>query len=331
MKVFLTSAYDRSSANYGPSWLRRHARSGLEYLVEQPEQADIILFVEQFQANDLFFRKVHENEYFKRWSQKCLLYHSSDEAVAFCRVITPSNSQRLWGRKNRRTFHYIARHCENETINAAVPGEWNPKFLYSFQGAGYTHVVRRQLMKGRHVDSFILDNGNLTHHTVPSNSRRAFETSFVDVLQASQFVLCPRGIGVCSYRLFETMQMGRVPVIISDDWIPVPDLPWEECSITIKESQIESIPDILQERRKDAQEMGVMARKIWEQYFSPQVSLTQLIRAAEELSHRSYGSRDALLEGRNLLFQPFIKIVCARLLRCLRRGRLPDARFLIDD
>jgi hypothetical protein len=31
---------------------------------------------------------------------------------------------------------------------------------------------------------------------------------------------CPAGIGPATYRLFEAMELGRVPVILSDEWVP---------------------------------------------------------------------------------------------------------------
>ena len=42
---------------------------------------------------------------------------------------------------------------------------------------------------------------------------------FREVLEASKFVLCPRGQGTSSIRLYETLASGRVPVIIADDWV----------------------------------------------------------------------------------------------------------------
>src|SRR2546423_4170060 len=40
-----------------------------------------------------------------------------------------------------------------------------------------------------------------------------------EICKASKFILCSRGVGTSSVRLFDTMRMGRVPVILSDQWL----------------------------------------------------------------------------------------------------------------
>lgn len=320
MKVFLTSAYSVPAPDYGPRWLLGHARGGMEHIVERPEDADVILFVERYQGDDPFYRKIHASDHFKRWPEKCMLYHSSDATVPFCRTITPSNDRRMSGGKSRRTFHYIARYCENEHVNVASDTSSHPKFLYSFQGARMTHAVRSGLLDGKHPDGMMLDNGNLTHHMLTDKERINFEKRYVELIQASLFVLCPRGFGPCSYRLFETMQLGRVPVIISDDWVRVPGVPWEECSLTIPEAEIGSIPDLLNARLADAQEMGAMARRVWESHFSPDVSLRRIVDAAKDLMSRPYGLLERCADGANLLRRPYNGMAIARLLQRLRGG-----------
>jgi hypothetical protein len=77
-------------------------------------------------------------------------------------------------------------------------------------------------------------------------------------------MLSPRGIGPSTYRLFEAMEMGRCPVILSDDWTPPPFIPWEKFSIRLKESQVGDLPRILADAPYEA--LGRAAREAWEQY-----------------------------------------------------------------
>ena len=59
-----------------------------------------------------------------------------------------------------------------------------------------------------------------------------------DFIRRTRFVLCPRGQGVSSIRLFEVMKSGRVPVIISDAFVP-PALQgrtgWTDAAIFVRE------------------------------------------------------------------------------------------------
>ena len=72
-------------------------------------------------------------------------------------------------------------------------------------------------------------------------------------------------------RLFETMQAGRAPVILADDWVE-PDGPaWERFSVRVREEDYESIPARLEALEPEAAAMGRLARRQWEEWFSPPV------------------------------------------------------------
>ena len=121
-----------------------------------------------------------------------------------------------------------------------------------------------------------------------------YEQEYVDVMNKSSFILAPRGFGPCSYRLFESMQLARPPVIISDAWVEIAEVDWKQCSIRIKESDIRHIPAILNERKDEAVEMGRLARENWEKYFSPGVSLHRIAIASRELINHQYSWVDSL-------------------------------------
>ncbi len=47
---------------------------------------------------------------------------------------------------------------------------------------------------------------------------------FIDLTSRSRFTICPRGYGATSYRMYEAMQLGSIPVYISDKHM----LPWRD-------------------------------------------------------------------------------------------------------
>ena len=51
---------------------------------------------------------------------------------------------------------------------------------------------------------------------------------FVELMSRSVFALCPRGYGRTSYRMYEALQLGCIPVYIHDEpWLPYADeLDW---------------------------------------------------------------------------------------------------------
>jgi hypothetical protein len=58
----------------------------------------------------------------------------------------------------------------------------------------------------------------------------------------SKFVLCPRGYACSRWRLFETMMAGRVPVIISDQWVPPEGPAWERFSVRVSQKHVAQPP-----------------------------------------------------------------------------------------
>lgn len=69
---------------------------------------------------------------------------------------------------------------------------------------------------------------------------------FKQVIQRSTFHLCPRGFGRTSFRLYETVQLGTIPIYIWDDvnWIPYGNL-MERLGLVVHVSQMGDLLGIL--------------------------------------------------------------------------------------
>jgi len=73
---------------------------------------------------------------------------------------------------------------------------------------------------------------------------------FRSQLGRSVFALCPRGYGRTSFRLYEAMDLGCIPVYIcidgSDLWLPYSDiLDWPDFALFIPLDKLEILPDAL--------------------------------------------------------------------------------------
>lgn len=306
MKVFFTSAY-KYNHNLNPAlWLKINSTSSASICTEDPDEADVIIFVESHPMLDPYFRNVIKNNIYRKYKSKCVLYHDADLSVTAMRTITPSIELWQYNPKHKRSGHYISRIHENEIINhAAVSYKTNPDYLYSFVGSE-THFVRRAIFQMKHpINTFIKDTTGMKAWEMSETAKLLYERNYYDVINGSRFILCPRGIGPCSYRLFEAMQVGRVPVIISDEWVEMPGIDWKQFSIKVKEKDIKKIAEILDERKSEAVAMGKTARKHWENHFSPQVSLEQIATAASELVKNKYTVIDSCKDYLQFLKHPF--------------------------
>jgi hypothetical protein len=95
------------------------------------------------------------------------------------------------------------------------------------------------------------------------------QVGYIERIISAKFSICPRGTGTGSFRLQESMALGRAPVIISDDWVPVTGPRFDQFAIFVKEAELEQLPRILREHEPRWREMGRLAQKAWRQFFDP--------------------------------------------------------------
>jgi hypothetical protein len=95
---------------------------------------------------------------------------------------------------------------------------------------------------------------------------------FVDMTSRSTFALAPRGYGPSSYRLYEAMALGAVPVYVWADveWLPwQEELDWEALAVRVNARDIGRIPELL--RGLSADEIAAKrqaAAAAFEDYFT---------------------------------------------------------------
>ena len=134
-----------------------------------------------------------------------------------------------------------------------TPKKRHRRFLYSFMGRTTVdhwpiHMVRglnmrqtwESLKRRSREDAFI---GTATEYRDHFESK----TNFYTLPQTSVFTLCPRGIANWTYRLFEAIRGGSIPVILSDSYIkPYSNIiPWDEFSIRIPEANLFNVDEML--------------------------------------------------------------------------------------
>jgi hypothetical protein len=152
--------------------------------------------------------------------------------------------------------------------------------------------------------------------------RLDYDRRYAEVTKASKFVLCPRGLSPSSIRLFETMRIGRVPVILSDAWLQPLGPEWTKFSIRVAERDSKKIPKILEDREGEAMAMGELARKEWERWFSEEVLFHQLVELCLDIKRKRTIPESVARWGAYLHYlQPFhFRRMVGAALRALRTG-----------
>ena len=276
MKLMITTP-DINNTDYGLEFVNfiRLSATNCPFkahsLTEDPEDADAILFINRGKGE--YSELLQSNFLVKKFFHKSFIYESSDNPIDFMRGIYVSMPKTHFNIKRHRAYAYLA--PVNEFIEPYAQNfQHQPDLLFSFMGAA-TSPIRKTLFNKQFFielpETLIENTSSWSNWNSHDPLREERIKSYAKSLARSKFVLCPRGIATSSYRLFETMQMGRVPIILADNWVAPVGPDWELFSIRVAEKRISEIPELLTLYKHRYEEMGQKARKAWEDWFSPKV------------------------------------------------------------
>jgi hypothetical protein len=147
----------------------------------------------------------------------------------------------------------------------------------SFVGSRNTHPIRMDMCKylSNHTDYSVVSDS--WSSTVPMDSFR----NFVEITCSSKFSLAPRGYGKQSFRLYEILQLGSVPVYISDEhYLPwMDEIDWNSFCVPVNEDEIEEIDDILKSISDEKyNKMLEAGQKIYREYFTLEGMFQNIVR-----------------------------------------------------
>jgi hypothetical protein len=279
-RIHLLTAHPESDLRATGGYLSLKASAGLDRfkiheLLDDPEKADFILFAE-IDAGRLC-ETVLAHPYIKRFRNKCFMFSSDWRVIPFLPGVYTALEKSWYLPRRVRPGFYPS--C---LINPLIKLEpWTEcDLLYSFMGDLKTAPVRQVLASLDHVRGLFVDTSKESQAVMwrgTDEQRSIFWMRYVELARRSKFILCPRGMAPSSIRLFEAMCMGRVPVILSDEWVPPLGPQWENFSIRISERDAPSTISILAEREAEAFAMGLAGRQEWENYFSPEVMFHRVV------------------------------------------------------
>jgi len=155
-------------------------------------------------------------------------------------------------------------------VCSPIKDEIKPKLerdiFCSFVGS-VTHPIRNMMYNSLHTMSKYVIYGK---QWTPSVSNDDFN-NFLNLSSRSIFSLCPRGYGKSSFRLYEVIQLGSIPVYIYDQkWCPFEDeIDWNEFSVLIDINNIQNIDNILSSISQDKiKQMQDNLYKYWNENFT---------------------------------------------------------------
>lgn len=301
MKIFLTSAYDSHNTLDVLRNLVPQDSVGEHQVCNSPEEADIILFVENAHFDDYVFKGLRKHPLLQQFPNKVYMFNEVDKPWCALPGLYTSMPKRYFQDNRQVSFGFFK--TPNDFVKSIYkPGDTTEReFLFSFVGA-ISHRSRRHIMDLSQRIPSIQDTSDFNVWHCNPDIKASQGKNYASVMADSKFVLCPRGIGPNSFRLFEAMQAGRTPVIISDQWMEPNFVNWD-FAVRIPEHDINTIPEYLGSIADEAIDRGNAARAAWEEFFAPDKIFNSAVDAIGTLkdSRQSIVSRIYLQNVRKII------------------------------
>ena len=245
--------------------LARGDRFGAHHLVSDGSEADLILFVDAHQfPSDWSMKMLRNNVLVRAHPEKALVYDERDVPRDLLPGVYVAMPRKRFNRSRQRAFGYY-----RLTTDTRGARDRSPDLLYSFQGRRAGRL-RDAVLALTHPRAVVEDTSRHDFFGGPSETLAAAQRSYAETLGRSKFVLCPRGAGTASIRLFETLAAGRVPVVISDEWVPPDGIDWSSCSVQIDESDTDSVAERLEAIEPQWPAMAAAAQGVYDEWFAPE-------------------------------------------------------------
>lgn len=108
-------------------------------------------------------------------------------------------------------------------------------------------------------------------------TRQSLRNEYVANMVESDYMLCMRGAGNFSYRLYETLSCGRIPVFVDTDCVLPYDfaIDWRQYCVWVDATEIDVIGDRVREFHDrlspgEFHDLQRSCRRLWEEWISPQ-------------------------------------------------------------
>ena len=295
-KVYVTSAYEDTEPFNSALSAIKLDKFQKHSVTDDPASADIILFIENSRFHeDYFYQRLKSHPLLKLYPSKVFMYNPHDQPW----YILPG----LYGNMPRKLYNnnFMAASPFFEETNSLMYCDFSktPEYLFCFNGNPQScPSLRNKVLRLKHPRAK-LEN---VYSAIFGKHPQSVKLGYADLMTASKFVLCPKGSGTASFRLFEAMRAGRVPVILSDKWVPPVGPSWDDFSIRIAQKDVDKIPEILEREEANWEKKDRLARQTWEDYFAPDTIFNYMIDQVLELRIRMQNGKRPSVIGQRLKF-----------------------------
>lgn len=235
--------------------------------VEKIEDADIIVLPYKFNGiNDRTFVELNDLSIESKKPLYCFYNDDND------RPFDISDNVILY-----RTSFYKSSKKNNEHALPAFTTDFNDGSLVDNISIGYCGHIgnnRQQLLKQIHdsqqTTDFVLRRG----FWAPELPKEQARQEYIKNIRDNLFTFCYRGAGNFSYRFYETLMMGRIPLLIDSDGVyPYPlenDENIHKHCLYLKHNDLNNFDEFFKSyiQNNDLKQIQKNNYELWKKYFS---------------------------------------------------------------
>lgn len=175
--------------------------------------------------------------------------------------------------------------------------KWFNYAKYRFDAGSFRkHILDRLQQSSKIQSNFLLRSGYLGDFRRQGLDKAYMESIRMEYFQNSidsDYVLCIRGVGNFSYRFYETMSLGRIPIFVNTDCVLPFDsfLNYKDMVVWIEPDEIDIIDQKVLEHfnatgKDRLVELQLRLREIWKELLSPEGFFRNFHKVIEDSIHR---------------------------------------------
>lgn len=196
--------------------------------------------------------------------------------VGFCGQALLPNMERI--QRGKDILRYIRYGIKKTNQNR------QKRFWHVFRGK-----ILAQLQRSPHIQTNFIVRSQFFGE-VNSQKQDQYQLEFIENTIHSDYIVSMRGTANSSFRLYEALSFGRIPVFINTDcMLPFEtDIDWKNICVWVDESEIDQVDQKIMDfhNRLSPEEfinLQKKCRQTWEDYLSPQGFFRHLYRYIESL------------------------------------------------
>jgi len=248
--------------------LFKNIHSYIEY-VSDIKKCDIVCLPFKYNPQNSQINKI--NNFVKQYNKKLFIFYNDDDDTLF----NLDDNMILF-----RTSFYKSKKLSNEyALPTISPDYFTGKYiedpLLSIGYCGHAMHNRKEIILNLYKSdikcNFILRKG----FWAPGIDKLTARNQYFGNMETNIFIFCHRGAGNFSYRFYETLMMGRIPILFNTDCVLPFDniINYQKHCLIIEQKDYKIAPQIIidyfNKNKDNLLNIQKNNRKLWEEYLSP--------------------------------------------------------------